>query len=319
MILVCGEALVDLFLESTDPRGPTLKVAVGGSPLNLAIGLARLGVATAFVGGVSVDYFGTILVEAMLSEGISISLLKRSAQPTPLVLVSPDAHGHPSYTFYAQDSAVHDVRPVDVSGPLPPEVTAIALGSYALAAEPVGRALLSLVEREAQRTVIALDCNLRPTMVGPLLSWRQRLERFARCASIIKLSDEDFAQGWGESAQPDVQAADWLQCGAKLVIMTHGARGSTAWHRSGRVSVAAFPVQVVDTVGAGDSFQAALLARLAQNGLLSSSALSTLDRASIVDACRFASLAAGLTCTRRGANLPRRAEVESLMDGKKGM
>ncbi len=116
--------------------------------------------------------------------------------------------------------------------------------------------------------MIALDCNLRPAMVGELHSWRQRIEAFARCASIIKLSDEDFASGWGESAEPDEQAARWLEHGAKLVVMTHGARGVTAWFGSGRMSVPAVTVDVVDTVGAGDSFQAALLARLSQNGFV---------------------------------------------------
>lgn len=314
MIVVCGEALIDLFMNEGVPSGPILKAAIGGSPLNLAIGLARLETPAAFFGGLSLDYFGTLLADSLRKEGVDTSLLKRSVRPTPLVLVSPDTQGHPSYTFYAHESAVQDVDLADVSHPLPPSVQAIALGSYALAVEPVGSALLSLAEREAQRTVIVLDCNLRPAMVGPLHLWRQRMERFAACASIIKLSDEDFASGWSDGAQSDGQAARWLQRGVKLVIMTHGARGATAWHRCGRVTVPAPRVSVIDTVGAGDSFQAALLARLAQNGLLSSLGLSALDRPSILDAMGYASLAASITCGRRGADLPRRAEIEKRME-----
>lgn len=312
MIVVCGEALIDLFMNADVPSGPILKAVIGGSPLNLAIGLARLETPAAFFGGLSVDYFGTLLADSLRKEGVDTSLLKRSARPTPLVLVSPDSQGHPSYTFYAHESAAQDVDLADISHPLPSSVQAIALGSYALAVEPVGTALLSLAEREARRTVIVLDCNLRPAMVGPLHLWRQRIERFAACASIIKLSDEDFAGGWSDGAQSDDQATRWLQLDVKLVIMTHGARGATAWHRCGRVTVPALPVSVVDTVGAGDSFQAALLARLAQNGLLSSLALSTLDRPAILDAMRYANLAAGMACGRRGADLPRRAEIEKL-------
>jgi fructokinase len=311
MILVCGEALIDLFTTADVSSGPTLKGVVGGSPLNVAIGLARLDTPAAFFGGLSVDYFGTVLADTLRREGVDISLVKRNARPTPLVLVSPDAQGHPHYTFYAHESAVQDVGLADVAGPLPPSVGAIALGSYALAVEPVGTALLALAEREARRTVIALDCNLRPTMVGSLHSWRQRIDAVARCASIIKLSDEDFAGGWGESARSDDQALCWLDLGVKLVVMTHGARGATAWHRSGRVTVPAAPVPVVDTVGAGDSFQAAVLARLARNGLLSSLGLSNLDRSSIADVLRYANLAAGITCGRRGADLPRRVELET--------
>lgn len=313
MILVCGEALIDLFTTSDDRGELILKAVVGGSPFNVALGLARLESPVAFLAGISQDYFGSRLVDTLRKEGVDTSLVKRSERPTPLVLVSPDAQGHPSYTFYAHDSAVQDVQLADVSRPLPDSVAAIALGSYALAVEPVGSALLTLAEREAQRTVIALDCNLRPALVGPLDSWRQRIERFARCASIIKLSEEDFASGWGDNAQPDDQAAAWIDLGAKLVVMTHGARGATAWHRSGRVWVPALPVKVVDTVGAGDSFQAALLARLAQNGLLTSAALSTLKRNAMLDALHYASFAASLTCGRRGADLPRLADIDNLM------
>jgi fructokinase len=317
MILVCGEALIDLFMESDVPRGPRLKPVIGGSPLNLAIGLARLETPAAFFGGLSVDYFGTMLVDTMQKEGIDTSLLKRNARPTPLVLVSPDAEGHPSYTFYAHNSAVQHVDHIDALSPLPSSVAAIALGSYAIAVEPVGSALLSLAKREAQRTVVAIDFNLRPAMVGPLHLWRRRMEEFARCASIAKLSDEDFANGWSEGGQLEDQAAHWLELGVKLVIVTSGVRGATAWHRSGRVTVSGLPVTVVDTVGAGDSFQAALLTRLAHNGLLSTRALATLDRTSIVDAMRYANLAAGITCSRRGADLPRRSEIEKLWaDGR---
>jgi fructokinase len=240
--------------------------------------------------------------------------LKRSARPTPLVLVSPDAQGHPSYTFYAHESAVEDVSIADLCDPLPPSVSAIALGSYALAVEPVGTALLTLAKREAQRTVIALDCNLRPAMVGAIHLWRERIERFACCASIIKLSEEDFASGWSDGSQSGGLAARWLELGVKLVILTQGARGATAWHRSGHVTVPALSVRVIDTVGAGDNFQAALLARLTQNSLLNSLGLSALDRTSIVDAMRYANLAAGITCGRRGADLPRRAEIEKAME-----
>ena len=302
MILVCGEALIDLF-----PSGPMLKVAVGGSPFNLAVGLARLETPVAFFGGLSVDYFGTKLVDTLQEEGVDTTLLKRSKRPTPLVLVSPDAEGHPSYTFYAHDTAVQDVVATDVSNPLPPWVEAIALGSYVLAVEPVGTALMSLAQREAGRTVIALDCNLRPALVGRLDAWRQRIESFAHCASIIKLSDEDFAGGWTDGAKPDELAAHWLQLGVKLVIMTHGARGATAWHRSSRVAVPGLTVEVVDTVGAGDSFQAALLARLAYKGWLS--CLATLDESSLVDVLSYANLAASITCARRGADMPRRSEI----------
>ena len=313
MILVCGEALIDLYAQPDAALGPILKATVGGSPLNVAIGLARLGTGAAFLGGVSTDHFGTLLVQAMLEEGMDISLLKRSARPTPLVLVAPDADGHPSYTFYAHESAERDVTFADVPVRLPAAINAIALGSYLLAADPIGTALLTLAEREAHRLVISLDCNLRPAMVGPLDAWRDRIERFARCAAIIKLSEEDFVTGWGENANIGDHVSRWLTQGARLIVMTHGPSGATAWFRSGRIAIPGRRIQVVDAVGAGDSFQAGLLTRLVQKRLLSHPALMTLDRASVEDAVHYANISASMTCGWRGAAMPRRADVDAAM------
>jgi fructokinase len=315
VILVCGEALVDLFAQSDDALGPILKVTVGGSPLNVATGLARLGTPATFFGGVSTDHFGTLLLNSMRQEGIDTSLLKHSARPTPLVLVVPDVDGQPSYTFYAHESAERDVALADVPAQLPSAVNALALGSYALAADPLGASLLTLAEREAGRLPISLDCNLRTAMVGPLDAWRDRIERFARCAAIVKLSEEDFVTGWGDMAKIGDCASRWLNQGARLVVMTHGANGATAWHRAGHVVLSSRPVHVIDTVGAGDSFQAGLLARLSQRNLLNHPALETLDRPSIEDAVHYANVAAGMTCSRRGADMPRRSEVDAAMVG----
>jgi fructokinase len=313
VILVCGEALIDLFAQATDTATPTLQVTMGGSALNVAIGLVRLGTPTAFFGSVSNDYLGTLLVDAMQAEGIDTALIKRAARPTPLVLVTPDSEGHPSYTFYAHESAECDVSLADLPPLIPESVEALVLGSYTLAAEPIATTLLTLAKREAGQVVISLDCNLRPAMVGSLDVWRERMDRFARAATIMKLSDEDFVTGWGEQAQIGDLVGRWLAQGVRLVVMTHGANGTTAWHETGRVTVPGRRVQVVDTVGAGDSFHAGLLARLAQRNLLSLDAMRMLDAASVEDALRYATIAAGMTCSRRGGNLPRHVEIQAAM------
>ena len=317
MILVCGEALLDLFAQSSDGSGAILQARIGGSALNVAIGLTRLGTPAAFFGGVSTDYLGTLLVDAMQEEGIDTSLMRRSSRPTPLVLVTPDTEGHPNYTFYAPESAERAVSLADLPLRVPVATQALALGSYALAVEPIGTALLTLAKREAARqVVISLDCNLRPAMVGALDAWRDRIESFARTATLIKLSEEDFVTGWGEKAQIVDFVARWLAQGVRLVVMTRGAKGVIAWHQAGRVELPGRPVQVVDTVGAGDSFHAGLLARLAQRNLLRNDAVKTLDAVSIEDAVRYATIAASMTCGRQGANLPRRVEVEAAMTGR---
>jgi fructokinase len=152
-------------------------------------------------------------------------------------------------------------------------------------------------------------------MVGDLEVWRDQFERFARTATIIKLSEEDFVTGWGEKVEFGDLVARWLEHGVRLVVMTYGANGATAWHQAGCVVLPCRCVQVVDTVGAGDSFHAGLLARFAQRNLLSHDAMRTLDVASIEDAMRYATVAAGLTCGQQGANLPLQLEVDAAMAG----
>ena len=312
MIVVGGEALIDLFVRPGD--GTVVDARPGGSPFNVAVGLARLGVATGFLGGVSTDHFGDLLLRTAAAEGVNVESVKRSSRPTPLVAVAPDAAGQPTYSFYAHDTADRDLNGGDLPATLS-GVAAIALGSYALAVEPIGATLLALAAREGRRRVISLDPNLRPTLVGPIAAWRARFEAVAAHATIVKLSEEDFAGGWGGLAEADNVAARWLGGGVHLAALTRGASGATFWWQGGQVTLPGYVVTVVDTVGAGDSFQAALLARLADRGLLDQDALMTIDRAAVVDAAGYAMAAAALTCSRRGADLPRRAEVEAFRVG----
>jgi fructokinase len=309
VILVCGEALMDVFVPPDGGFSPVLKATVGGSPLNVATGLARLGVSTAFFGSLSTDHFGSMLAALLRREGIDTSF----ARPTPLVLVAPDADGHPSYTFYAHQSAECDVDLHDVPHRLPPTIKALALGSYTLSVDPIGTALLALAEREATRLCVSLDFNLRPAMAGALDRWRDRVERFARCATIIKFSEEDFKLGWGNNSDIEKSVRRWLAQGAQLVVMTCGAYGATAWHHTGRIAVVGIPVHTIDSVGAGDSFHAGLLARLEQSSLLSGPTLKNADRAWIADALHYATVTASITCGRKGADMPSRREVDAAL------
>lgn len=314
MILVCGEALIDLFVgEPSAGAGLAATAVAGGSPFNVAVGLVRLGAPAGFFGGLSTDTFGAFLLARLRAEGADTGLAKRSARPTPLVVVSPDPSGHPSYTFHAHDCADRDVAEADLPPALGPEVEALAIGSWPMAVEPVGRALLALAEREAGRRVVSLDPNLRPSMVGDLARWRERFERFARAATIIKVSAEDLKIAYGTNADAEALARGWLGGGASLVALTRGADGATAFLASGVVHESGRPVTVVDTVGAGDTFHAALLARLRQRGLLRREAIAALDQAALRDVMRYAVAASGLTCARRGADLPGAADVEAAL------
>lgn len=312
MILVCGEALIDLFVGDADGTALTARAIPGGSPFNVAIGLARLGTSVAFLGGLSNDRFGRLLADTLAGEGVGTRFLKRSALPTPMVVVSPDAEGQPDYVFHVADCADRALTAAD----LPPPgagITAIAMGSYSLSVEPVASALLALAGREKDHLVISLDPNLRPSIVGDLALWRQGFQRFVRTASIIKLSREDLTTAYGD-VDPAALAAGWFQDGVLLVVVTDGDKGATAYHPDRVMHRPGRPIVVADTVGAGDTFHAALLARLAQNGLLSRAALAALDAAALADLLDYAGTAASITCTRRGADLPSAADVAEALD-----
>jgi len=317
MILVCGEALIDLFVGAQDGGTLSAGARAGGSLFNVAVGLARLGQPVAFLGGISTDRFGIFLTDALAEERVDTKFLKRSHRPTPLAVVATDAEGQPAYTFYANECAETDLLSADLPA-LDREVDAIALGSYTLAVGPIGPAFLELAEREAEHRVISLDPNLRLDLVGDLNAWHRRFDQFAATASIIKLSREDFIAAYGPHASPEEIVARWLAGRTLLVVITDGANGATAYHRDVRIHQSGRPISVVDTVGAGDTFHAALLTRLRQHGLLNRSAVASLTDHQLADLLRYAIAAASITCTRRGADLPRSADIETLFRSDEG-
>jgi fructokinase len=165
--------------------------------------------------------------------------------------------------------------------------------------------------RECGRRVISVDPNLRPAVVGDMARWAVAAERFYRTATIIKASDEDVRTAWGGRMSVAEAAHYWLGCGARLVVVTEGVKGATAFCAAGHVSVQAHSVAVRDTVGAGDTFHAALLAQLAKTDRLSLDAIAGLDLPAIRDLLGYAVTAAAVTVSRTGADLPTAADVEA--------
>ncbi|MCO5091547.1 carbohydrate kinase [Bosea sp. (in: a-proteobacteria)] len=313
MILVCGEALVDLFAGAAEGSEMPARIVAGGSPFNVAIGLARLGVAAGFLGGVSRDGFGGMLAEVLAREGVDGRYLVRSDRLTTISVVATGRDGHASYSFHGEGAADRSLLPADLPPALPDAIRALTFGSYTMAVEPAGSAFAALAEREGGRRVVSVDPNLRPTALGGLAGWHRAAERFYRAATLIKASDEDIRIAWDGALGEAEAAAHWLDLGAKLVVVTQGERGATAFSAAGRVSVPGRRVSVRDTVGAGDTFHAALLARLSRTGRLSPEAIAALDRDAIADLIAYAAAAAAITVTRRGADLPTAAEVEAAM------
>lgn len=305
MFVVCGEALYDLFAEEAPDGAFRFDARPGGSPMNVAIGLARLGCAVAFAGGVSRDFMGEALIALLAREGVSTTLCQRLDAPTTLSLVGRMASGQPSYSFRGEGAAD---RMMAQAPALPKEARALHLGSYAAVVEPVGAALLDLARREAGRLTISYDVNVRPGVEPDMEVWRRRLRDLLPALDILKMSDEDFDLLFA-GADEAALAGDWLAAGPSLVVVTSGEKGARAYGRNGAIEVGARPVVVVDTVGAGDCFMAALLRRLADADRLNRSALKALapeDLARLIDE---AAQAAAIVCGRRGSDPPRRSDL----------
>lgn len=307
MLVVCGEALMDVFVGAETPTGLALDARVGGSPFNVAQGLARLGQPVAFFAALSSGPLGERLLRSLTDEGVNTACLQRVDAPTTLGLVGLDAAGVPAYAFYGEGGADRQLLPGALAS-LPAAARAFNFGSYATVVEPIASTLRALVEREQGRSVIAYDPNIRLNVEPDLARWRDQLNWMLPRTQLLKVSDEDLSLLF-PGADVEQLAASWRAAGVPLVVVTRGAQGALGWCGAGRVDVPPVPVTVVDTVGAGDTFQAALLTWLAEHALLDAPALAALTLAQLDAAVRFAALAASITCSRRGADLPRRAEL----------
>jgi fructokinase len=306
MIVVSGEALLDVFAAGETPTGLALDARIGGSPLNVAIGLARLNQRVAFFGGVSSGFLGDRLQAALVAEGVGTECTVRVDAPVTLGLVGLDARGVPSYAFYGHGAADRQL-PLAALGRVP-AAQAFHFGSYTLVVEPVAATLRALVEREHRRSVIAYDPNIRLNVEPDLQRWRDALAWMLPRTHLLKVSDEDLSLLY-PGTEPAQLAAQWLEAGVALVVVTRGGAGAWAWTSAHHVAAPPVPVDVVDTVGAGDTFQAALLTALAERDRLDRDRLRALDAAVLQSVLGFATRAAAITCSRRGADLPRRAEL----------
>lgn len=308
MIVVCGEALFDVFPGAPHAGGIDLSARIGGSPFNLAVGLARLGAPPLFFGGLSRDLFGGRLATALAAEGVDVGAAPRPDAQTALVMVSVDAGGVPAYSFYGSATAERSVLPADLAM-VPEDASLIHVGSYCMVTEPVAGTLRTLVQRQLGRSLVAYDPNIRLAVEPRVDVWRDALEWMLPRTGLLKISDEDLHYLYPDwSPQEFMRHA--LGAGVQLVVVTRGGDGVLAASAQGAsAELPAVPVRVVDTVGAGDTFQAGLLSWLARHALLHCEGLRTLDSATLAAALGFAARAAAITCSRRGADLPRLREV----------
>ncbi|MFE2992296.1 carbohydrate kinase [Streptomyces sp. NPDC059262] len=304
MIVVAGEALIDLVPQARGDVLTPLLPARGGGPYNTATALGRLGGEVCFCSRVSSDGFGSSLLARLEEEKVGVGLVQRGPEPTTLAVAAIDAGGSASYSFYVEGSAD---RLFEMPGELPPGTQALSLGTCSLVLEPGASAYEELMRREAERGVfIALDPNIRAGLIPDADAYRARFRNWLRHVSLLKLSEEDA--DWLGADVPG-----WLSAGPAATVVTRGGDGLTVFTRGGaEISVPGEKVEIVDTIGAGDTVNAALLHVLALRGLLSPSALDTLDSDGWSEVLGFAARAAAVTCSRAGAEPPYADELPPL-------
>ena len=301
MILCCGEALIDFLPRRTAEGATAYQPFCGGSVYNTAIALGRLGVPVGLYTGLSTDFFGDMLQEGLKASRVSLGYTKLWDKPSTLAFVKL-TNGHARYSFFDDNSAGRMLAKRDLPK-LEKKVKALHFGSISLIPEPGGETLESLLKREAKSRVISLDPNIRPGMIRDRRAHLARLHRMIALADIVKVSDEDVAWMTGKD---DLKAAakKWLKIGAKIVVVTRGGEGVTTFTGAYSLNEPARKVKVADTVGAGDTFTAALLAALRAAKLLDKKKLAAISQADLGAALAFAARAAAVTCSRPGADPP---------------
>ena len=300
-VVVCGEALVDLVVAGD---GRTATAHLGGGPYNAARAAARLGAPTSFLARVSTDRFGQALVDGLVADGVDTTTVLRSDAPTMLALAEVDPTGAASYRFYVDGTATPDLGPADALDRLPTDTSVLCVGTLGLVLEPMAEASEALVEAARGRAEIVVDPNVRPALVHDPGAYLARLRRVVAGSAVVKLSDEDLR--WIDPTRStDDAAIALLDLGPRLVVVTRGARGLSAFGAAGRTDVPGRPVSVADTIGAGDAVTGAILAGLHAGGP------SLLDDPAATDALlRDAVAVAAITVSRPGADPPRRAELD---------
>ncbi|MXQ06466.1 carbohydrate kinase [Alphaproteobacteria bacterium GH1-50] len=306
MILCSGEALIDMLPRETTAGENAFAPHAGGSVFNTAIALGRLGTPVSFFSGLSTDLFGQVLVDALAASGVSAELAHRADRPTTLAFVTL-TNGQASYAFYDENTAGRMLSEDELPA-VPDDVTAMFFGGISLAVEPCASTYEALCLREAPRRVTMVDPNIRPRFIRDEATYRARIERIVGAADVVKLSDEDLAWLTGNDDTHD-GARQLLSKGPAVICVTRGSEGVEGHTPDGIVTVPARKVQVVDTVGAGDTFNAGFLAALHDAGALTKTSVRQLDEDTLEAALTLGVRAAAVTVSRAGANPPRRDEL----------
>ena len=305
MILCCGEALIDMLPREIAGGGNGFLPVAGGAVLNTAIALGRLEESAGFFSSISTDLFGEQLLEFLTQSNVDSHYCVRLPNPTTLAFVKL-TNGHAQYSFFDENSALKSLTTQQLPN-LGDDISALHFGAISLIPEPCGSAYEALMMGN-QDKVLSLDPNIRPGFVKDEAAYRARIRRMAAVADIIKVSDEDLdwiAEGQSSSGL----VTTWLEEGTSVVLLTEGAKGVKAYCRDGTTHQPAQKAVVVDTIGAGDTFNAGFLAGLRQSNLLDKKRLQKVRAEELKPALELATIVAGHTVSKAGANPPWKSEL----------
>ena len=308
MILCCGEALIDMVPAVTADGTQGFVPHTGGAIFNTAVALGRLGTQSGMLTGLSTDKFGQQLDAALKASHVDTALVMTSDRPTTLAFVHL-VDGQATYDFFDENSAGRMVQPTDLPT-IPRNVTALYFGGISLACEPSADTYADLLVAQSGRKVVIIDPNIRPAFIQDEARYRARLARMFSHADIVKVSDEDLHWLVDGPLTLGEKAEHILQSGPAVVIVTRGSEGAMAITSDGDwVEVPALRVEVVDTVGAGDTFNAGFIAKLSEQGVLTKQALHGLEAETLEAALHHGAKVAAVTVSRSGANPPWANEI----------
>ncbi|MBW7056435.1 carbohydrate kinase [Paracoccus bogoriensis] len=296
MILCAGESLIDMV-----PQDGVFRPLAGGAVYNTAIALGRLGIETGYLWPISTDPFGAQIMAPLAEAGVNTDLCPRTDRLTTLALVTL-TNGEARYSFYDEGSAGRMLRSEDIP-PLPDSVTTLFAGGISLVPDPCGATLEGLIAAHHARLPVMIDPNIRPFFIKDANAYRGRLSRLLPMADIVKMSADDLEWLYPDRS-PEEGARRILESGPKLVLVTGGEAGARALWSGETIHAPALRTRVADTIGAGDTFNAGVLASLERQGLLSKEALAAITPDQIRAALTLGAQAAAITVSRPGANPP---------------
>ena len=295
---MAGEVLIDLI-----PEGADRKPVVGGGPANTAKALAKLGIDTQFIDGISTDGYGQMAKDELVSAGVKLDYVKYSDKQTCLAIVLISDLGSATYEFIIENTATFEFNHDWLPNPQTDRPSLLHIGTLATVIEPGASVLFEWAQSVAKVAPIVFDPNIRPAVISDRKQYVAQVERWVAISSAVKVSDEDIKWLY-PSLEIDQVVNNWLKKGPSLVVVTYGDKGLAGYQKDEKVSIEAVKVKVADTVGAGDTVSAILVEAIVNDGLasLTGSRLETM--------LKRAAKAAAITVSRVGANPPTSEELE---------